>query len=263
MIPTAAAHVNALFAAGNQLPAPDNPLTGSVGGESERMRRMMSGRPGAAMAAAWVAFMAGLLAGGEVEDLSSLLIAAASGALLVAAGFAAASRCRVLPQRANAQRARLALLAIASGALLGTANLGANWLIAEADPALRALLTERMRSLAPLQGVVAAPLVEEVIVRLFLMSVIAWLVFHFSKRATLAFAVAVSASALVFALLHLARPFPGDPALASFYRTTLLIKYMIAGVPLGVIFWRWGLPYSILCHAVANGVHLVLQRSVF
>lgn len=226
---------------------------------------MMRGQPVPAMLAAWLAFMAGLLAGGEVEDAGSLLIAALSGALLVVAGFAAASRVRALPRRVNAQRVRLALLSVACGAALGVANLGANWLIAEADPALRALLTERMRTLAatPLEGVIAAPFVEEVMVRLFLMSVIAWLVFRFTNRATLSFAVAVTASAFVFAALHLVRPFPGDPSVANFYRATLLIKYMLAGVPLGVIFWRWGLPYAMLCHAVANGLHLLLQRSVF
>jgi len=100
--------------------------------------------PALAVAAAWLAFMTGLLAGGEVEDAMSFVFAAASGAALVILGSAAASRYRVLPQRMNAQRARLALLSVALGAVLGLANLGANWLIAEADPALRALLIDRM-----------------------------------------------------------------------------------------------------------------------
>jgi len=61
-------------------------------------------------------------------------------------GFAAASRCRGLPRHVNGQRARLAFLSLALGAVLGLANLGANCLIAEADPALRALLANRMAS---------------------------------------------------------------------------------------------------------------------
>jgi membrane protease YdiL (CAAX protease family) len=146
---------------------------------------------------------------------------------------------------------------------LGLANLGANWLIAAANPALRALLVERMTGLAPLIGVVAAPLVEEVAVRLFLMSAIAWLVSRATGRASLAFVVALAGSSLVFALLHLARPVPGDQALANFYRAALIAKYTLAGLPLGWVFWRSGLPYAIVCHVAANAAHLAVQSRVF
>jgi hypothetical protein len=47
------------------------------------------------------------------------------------------------------------------------------------------------------------------------MSALAWVVFCFTKRPTLAFAIAVIGSASVFALLHLARPFPGAAANAA------------------------------------------------
>jgi hypothetical protein len=36
-----------------------------------------------------------------------------------------------------------------------------------------------------------------------------------------------------------------------------------AGLPLGWIFWRRGLPYAILCHIAANAAHLALQEGVF
>ena len=218
-----------------------------------------------AHAAAWLAFMIGLLAGGEIEDAGSFALAAVGGAALVWAGFASASRVRELPSRSNLQRARLALLALAAGIGLGLANLSANWLIAASDPALRALLVRRFATLQrqPLQGVVVAPLVEEVTIRLFLMSVLAWFVFRQTKRAWLAFAFALAGSSLFFAVLHLARPLPLDPALANFYRATLVVKYTLAGVPLAWIYWRWGLPYSMVCHAAANAAHLIVQRIVF
>jgi Type II CAAX prenyl endopeptidase Rce1-like len=60
-------------------------------------------------------------------------------------------------------------------------------------------------------GVVAAPLVEEIAVRLFLMSTIAWVVFRLTKRAWLAFAIALLLSSLVFALLHLGSAEAGRP----------------------------------------------------
>lgn len=221
------------------------------------------GEAALAVAAAWAAFMAGLVAGGEVVDLASLLVAGASGAALVWLGFAAASACRPLPARADAQRPRLALLSLAAGVGLGAANLAANGAIAAAHPTLRALLAERMAVLPPLNALLAAPLVEEVVVRLFLLSALAWVVFRFTRRAGLAFALALGGSAFVFALLHLDRPMPADPVLASSYRLALLAKYTLAALPMGWIFWRWGLPYAMLCHAAANATHLVLQNLLF
>ena len=216
-----------------------------------------------AIGAAWLAFMTGLVAGGDVEDAGSFAIAAGIAALVVTVGFAAAWQCRALPPRSNAQRLRLVLLALVLGIVLGLANLGANWLIAAAHPALRGLLVERMTDLVPLIGVVSAPLVEEVAVRLFLMSAVAWVVSRVANSSTLVFGVALAGSALVFALLHLARPVPGDPALATFYRAALVAKYTLAGLPLGWVFWRWGLPYAVLCHVAANAAHLAVQSRFF
>jgi membrane protease YdiL (CAAX protease family) len=216
-----------------------------------------------ALGAAWLAFVAGLVFGGEVDDLASLSVAALAGAALVVLGFGAAWRCRTLTRRVNADRARLALLSLAAGTLLGLANLAANVAIAAAHPRIQALLAARMTRLQPLDGIVAAPLVEEVLVRLFLMSVMAWVVFRLTRRSGPAFLVALVGSSFIFATLHLGRPFPDDPALADYYRAALLLKYTLAGLPLGWIFWRWGLPYAMLCHAATNAAHLVLQRHFF
>jgi hypothetical protein len=58
----------------------------------------------AAVGAAWLACMAGLLVGGEIEDPASFLLAAVSGAAFVFLGFAAVSRARALPQSAHSSR---------------------------------------------------------------------------------------------------------------------------------------------------------------
>jgi membrane protease YdiL (CAAX protease family) len=216
-----------------------------------------------AMGAAWVAFMAGLVVEGDVHDATSSVAAGAIGAVFVFVGFAAASRCRALSRRVIARPLQLVLLSLAAGTILGVANLAANWAIAQVHPAIRMVLVERMKTLPPLIAIVGAPLVEEVSLRLFLMSAIAWVVLRVTKHTTLAFAVALIGSSLFFALLHLARPVPIDPAVANYYRLSLLVKYTLAGLPLGWIFWRWGLPYSILCHMAANAAHLVLQRCCF
>lgn len=215
-----------------------------------------------AVAAAWLAFVAGVVIGGA-RDAPSVALAVAAGGAFAWLGVSAASRCRTLARRTRGERARLAVLAVAAGAALGLANLAANWAIAESDPALRRLLTERFARIGAIEPVVAAPLMEEVGVRLFLMSALAWAVFRLTARATLALGVALVASSLFFASLHLARPLPVDPALADYYRAALLVKYTLAGLPLGWIYWRWGLPYSIVCHAAANAAHLALHWRVF
>lgn len=214
-----------------------------------------------AVAAAWLAFMAGLLVGGEVRDLVSFASSGAVGAVLVFLGFVAVSRCRRLPR--NARRDRLVVLSLGIGVALGVANLAANWMIAESNTVLRALLVERMTTLEPRVALIMSPTTEEVVVRLFLMSGIAWVVSRLTRRGGLTFAIALVSSAFVFALLHLGRPFPGDATLSSHYRLALLAKYTLAGLPLGWVFWRWGLPYAMVCHVAANAAHLLLQKSVF
>ena len=216
-----------------------------------------------APAAAWLAFMTGLIAGGDVLDLESFAFGAAIGAALVLLGFAAARRTRMLRSGTGSHRVRLAALSLAGGIAVGLANVAANWLIANAHPTLRELLVQRLATLGPLVGLVAAPLTEEVAVRLFLMSAIAWVVARATKNPAAVFAIALLGSSLVFAALHLGRPFPGDPAVARYYRAALLTKYTLAGVAMGWLYWRWGLPYAIACHATVNATHLVVQRFVF
>ena len=219
--------------------------------------------PALAAAAAWLAFMTGLIVGGEVDDLASFAIGAVIGAAFVVLGFAAASRTRVLPGDVGSRRAHYTTLAVTAGLGLGLANLAANWVIANAHPAIRELLVQRFATLKPLVALVAAPLMEEVAVRLFLMSVIAWVVSRFTRNASAVFVTALCGSSLVFALLHLGRPFPGDEVVANYYRIALVTKYSLAGLPLGWVFWRFGLPYAMVCHAVGNATHLVIQRFVF
>jgi membrane protease YdiL (CAAX protease family) len=216
-----------------------------------------------AVVAAWLAFMAGLLAGGEIEDPASFTFAAAGGAALVLAGFAAASRSRTRPGGLTAHPARLTVMSLAAGTALGLGNLAANWLIAEAHPVLRALLVRRFARIDAVEGLFVAPIVEEVAIRLFLMSVLAWGISRVTDRARLGFAIALVASALFFALLHLDRPMPEDPALANFYRAALVTKYTLAGMALGWVYWRWGLPYAIVCHAATNAAHMAAERALF
>ena len=216
-----------------------------------------------AVGGAWLAFVTGLLLEGVLHDAGATFLAVLAGGVLVYVGFAAASRCRVLPRRPGTERVRLAARSTAVGAGLGLANLLANGLLARAHPAIGRLLGERMAALDPVVGIVAAPLVEEIALRLFLMSSLAWVLWKLTRNATRAFRIALWVSALLFALAHLIRPMPPDPALAAGYGVALVAKYTLMGLPLGWIFWRWGLPYGILCHAAANAAHFAVQRFLF
>ena len=232
------------------------------------LARVVVDRPAAegaaALGAAWVAFVAGLLVPpGEVTDAAALLIAAVVGVVLVVAGFAAASRCRPLPRRTPSQRLRLALLALGLGGAAGVANLAANAGLASLDPAIRAVLVERFARIDALTAIVGAPLVEEVALRLFAMSVIAWIVARFTSRGSHVFAIAALLSAVVFAVLHLDRAFPLDPAVARLYAGGLVLKYTLGGLVQSWAFWRWGLPYAILAHAAVNATHGILEPLVF
>lgn len=53
---------------------------------------------------------------------------------------------------------------------MGLVNLAANWAITEADPALCALLVERIMAKEPWDVLVTGPMMEEVVFRLFVMS---------------------------------------------------------------------------------------------
>jgi membrane protease YdiL (CAAX protease family) len=209
--------------------------------------------------------MAGLVVGDDVEGAISIGVGGVIGAALVVVGFAAASRCRVLAQYPNTRGLRLGGLSLAVGAGVGLVNLAANRGIAEADPALRRLLVERMARLdpRPWEAMFAGPITEEVVFRLFVMSVIAWVACLVTKSANVVFVVALIGSAAIFAAPHLERPLPDDPMLANFYRAALMTKYTLLGVPLGWVFWRWGLPYAILCHSAANATHMALGSVVF
>jgi len=111
--------------------------------------------------------------------------------------------------------------------------------------------------------VVSVAVVEEIAFRLFLMSVVAWIAARFLNKPRTVFLTALIVSAFLFAVPHLlGRSLPTDSALAL-YASGVVVKSGVAGLVLGWIFWRWGLPYAMLCHFAANGLHKVFEPMVF
>jgi hypothetical protein len=51
--------------------------------------------------------------------------------------------------------------------------------------------------------------------------------------------------------------------LTDYYLAALMMKYTALGVLQRWVYWRWGLPYAIICHGVGNATHMALQSWVF
>ena len=136
--------------------------------------------------------------------------------------------------------------------------------MAAADAAIRALLHEHFAEPLTWARVVSVAVVEEIAFRLFLMSVVAWIAARFLNKARTVFLTALIVSAFLFAVGHLlGRPLPTDSAVSALYVLGVVVKSGVGGLVLGWVFWRWGLPYAMVCHFAANGLHKVFEPMLF
>lgn len=217
-----------------------------------------------ALAAAWVAFVLSVpVFEPDARSAGGMAIGALVGAVLIAIGFAAASRVRPLPMRPSGERPRLVAWSLGLGVAMAAVNLSVNYWMASLDPALHRLLTERFAQIPAHVGAIAAPVIEEVVFRLVCLGVVAFVLARFVRNRTTVFWTAVAISAFVFGVIHIARPEPLDVELMWIYRVGVTLKSTIGGVLLGWIYWRWGLPYSIVCHGTVNGLHAALEPALF
>jgi len=209
-----------------------------------------------AVGGTWIAFVVAVcLALKQPPDPAQVAIGAGVGALFVLVGFAATSRCRDHPRRAGGSRVKRAALAVSAGAALGVALLSALGVLAAFEPQLRARFAGRLGEPAwrPWALAFESSLLEEVTFRLAAMGIIAWLAGRALGRPRAAFRVALGLSALLFGLAHV-------PAWLAVARGSVLLiggvllLNGVGGLLLGWIFWRWGLPYAILCHLAGDVV---------
>lgn len=179
----------------------------------------------------------------------------------VALGMAATGRTRPLPRRTGLERTRLFAFSIAAGGVLGIANLLANRAIALLDARIYRQMIEEWAGYSAWSMIIAGPLVEEIAFRLALMGGVAWLLTRVTNDRRTIFLVALAASSVLFGLAHIV--VSSRPVVDVVHGTGVALKSGAAGVCLGWVFWRLGLPYSVVCHGVANAVHLVLAPLVF
>jgi membrane protease YdiL (CAAX protease family) len=175
------------------------------------------------------------------------------GALLVILGFSAASRCRRISQHSASQRTKLTALAVLAGIAVGSVLLLILVVLAHREPALRARFAGRLGepTWRPLALGFESSIVEEVVFRLFVMGVVAWLASRFMRYSRRPFFIALVASAVLFGLAHLPAWLATVHATPGLVATVLLLNGS-SGLMFAWLFWRWGLPYAIVCHFMAD-----------
>lgn len=207
-----------------------------------------------AISGTWCAFVLALfLAVPRPANPTYVAIGSLLGALLIILGFAAASRCRSIPQRSASQRTKLAALAMLGGIGIGSVLVTILVALAHREPALRARFAGRLGepTWRPWALGFESSIVEEVVFRLFVMGLVAWLASRFMRGSRGPFFIALVASAAVFGLAHLPVWLATAHATPVLVGTVLLLNGL-GGLVFAWLFWRWGLPYAIICHFVGD-----------
>lgn len=224
-----------------------------------RERSESRGRLAAAGASAIAVFIALYLP--EREDGSGALLGAVFALAAVALGLTAIAGIRSVPGRTPSERMRVAALSLLVGIALGLFNLGSNYSIAALNPSIHAEMTAQWSDFSAWSVLFSDVVMEEIAYRLLLMGGAAWLISRGTRDRQRTFILALASSSLLFGVAHI---LPGSrPTIGVLHAVAVTAKSAIAGGVLGWVFWRKGLPYSMICHGTANGVHLVAWPLLF
>ncbi len=209
----------------------------------------------AALAGTWAAFAVALVLAVRQPPEPLVLAGVLGGAFVVVAGFAATSRCRPLGARPVAERARRGAISLASGAALGAALLAVLAALARVEPALRARFAGRLGepTWRPWALAFESSILEEVVFRLFVMGAVGWAVARVIGRSRAALPAALAASVVLFGAAHLPAWHAAGAGGVALVTVVLLLNG-IGGALFGWVFWRWGLPYAVLCHFAGDAV---------
>lgn len=195
------------------------------------------------------------------SDGSGAILGAIVAAGAVVLGMAAIERGRPLPTRTGAERIRLFAFSLGAGGALGIANLLANRAIARIDARIYQQMMEQWAGYSAWSMIIADPLVEEIAFRLVLMGGLGWLLTRITNDRRTVFLVVLAVSSVLFGLAHIVPP--SRPVVDFVHGTSVALKSGAVGVCLGWVFWRFGLPYSVACHGMANASHLLLAPLLF
>ena len=155
-----------------------------------------------------------------------------------------------------------AMVAAVGGFVIGLMGLGLDMLWQPFLPTPHQL---SLPQVAPWKSLLASfygGITEELLVRLFLMTLITWLMWKvFARRAgqpaPAIFWGAIIVSAVLFGLAHLPAAALIWPLTTMVILRTVLLNALIS-LPFGFIFWRWGLEYAMLAHFCTDiALHLI------
>lgn len=185
--------------------------------------------------------------------------ALAAGAVLIVLGLAMARR---LGHRPPVRVGRLAA-ALGLGALVGAVVLAVLvFVLVPLEPALAARLRPRAEAPAwmPLALAVEASVLEELVFRLFLFTLVVWLAARAWRRGPVAVTplqvgIANLVSTLAFAGAHVPAWLAATQVSAALIAAVLLLNG-VAGGFLGLVYWRWGMEAAIAAHFAGD---LVVQ----
>lgn len=150
---------------------------------SGRVAQWTSGLDPLAVGATWLVFLLAIpFLEGRGPGIEALIGGGLIGLPLVVVGYLAASGCRSTVERGSSERAKIAVLALLVGLGLGALNLGVNVGLTTVDASIRALLQEHLAEHLTWARVASVAVVEEVVSRLFLMSIVAWIAACFVSR---------------------------------------------------------------------------------
>lgn len=108
-----------------------------------------------------------------------------------------------------------------------------------------------------LQIVATAGIVEELVFRVVISTLVAWIVWLVTKRQTAAIWTGIVVAAVAFGLAHVANlanvPHP--------YLRAITLNG-IAGLALGWLYWRRGLEWAVLAHLIADATMYLLLPAI-
>jgi hypothetical protein len=194
------------------------------------------------------------------DDLARRAFAGVVGGVVLAGiallGRWCASRVGLPIERPNARHlARSLVIAVPAAVAILTAHL-TMWFLYAGEISQQGVLRiavflglDPRYTLGRLVASVGAAIVEEVLFRVLVMSVVAWLVFLLTRRRTLALAVGLVVSTVLFA---------GSHGLAL----EIVALHIPAGLLFGVLYVRRGVESAILAHAAVNVGAFMLATAV-
>jgi len=105
--------------------------------------------------------------------------------------------------------------------------------------------------------VASAGVTEELVFRVAISTLVAWLVYRATKRQTAAIWIGILVAAVIFGLAHVANlahvPHP--------YLRAITLNG-IAGIALGWLYWRRGLEWAVVAHTIADTAMYLLLPAI-